>query len=132
MQDRTKTVSGSKTGTKNRVVGPRVLIRVKKYNAKKDETFEGFSILMPEDMTEKETTTQTQGEVISIGECAFSGHPFKLREKDGHCWANIGDIVKFSQYGAQRLDTKDNEDYEFWVINDKDILAVVETQVDGE
>lgn len=106
-----------------KVLGRRVLLKVKKY--KKDATFEGSSILMPEDITDGETATQTVGEIVAFGEAAWlndDGTPLAGKVIP----VKLGDIVHFQRYGAVRLNAKKHTDEEFWVVEDKDLFAIEE------
>lgn len=110
-----------KQDLKYKVLGRRVLLRVKKF--KKDQTFEGSNLLMPDELLETETTTQTIGEVVGLGELAFlnddgsqlGGQPAPIK---------IGDKVHFQRYGAVRLNPKKHVDEEFWIVEDKDLFAI--------
>lgn len=105
---------------KYKVLGPRVLIKVKKYEEKNDSKFEGTSILMPEQLVETETTTQTTGEVVQLGRPLFKEegpqYEWNLELKEG-------DKVHFQRYGAQRINIKQHKDFEYWIINVKDLLV---------
>jgi co-chaperonin GroES (HSP10) len=103
------------------VVGNRVLVRVKKYSVKKDSTFEGTSILMPEDKSDWETANQTIGEIVQVGNDAYKS---KSLCPSGEPWVKPGDKIHFSRYGAMRINTKSSEDYEYWVLMDRDILVI--------
>lgn len=105
---------------KFRVVGPRILLKVPNLD-KKDQTYQGTSILMAEHVREKETTFQTVGEVVQLGSTAF-------KRKDAYCdgveQCKVGDKVHFSRYGAIRLMDEQDQEFEYWVLMDKDILAL--------
>jgi co-chaperonin GroES (HSP10) len=107
---------------KFKVVGPRILLKVKKYSKNKDQTFEGSMIVMPETQTDLETVNQCVGEVVELGDMAY-------KRDDAFCnnkpWVKIGDKIHFCRHGAMRLHSKD-EDLEYWVIMDKDILVIEE------
>ena len=102
---------------KYQVLGSRVLLKVKKYSEKKDNKYEGTSILMAENVVETETTAQTIAEVVQLGSEAYKRDKYENKPK-------VGDRVHFQRYGAIRLNTKDSDDYEMWVINDKDVLCI--------
>jgi co-chaperonin GroES (HSP10) len=110
------------------VLGPTILLKVDNLKSA-NTTFKNSSILMPESMTEMETSSQTTGEVVQLGKRAFD-------RKDGFCNGTcpikVGDHVFFSRYGAQRisLQSKEKLDYELWLVMDKDILAVVDIEED--
>lgn len=101
-----------------KVVGPRLLVKVKKTQEKSKG-----GIILTEAVREQETAWQTEGEVMALGNTAFV-------RKDGFCngdpWCKIGDIVTFSRYGAVRTKTEDTDDFELWILMDKDILAIKE------
>lgn len=106
------------------VVGPRLLVKVKNYSVKREQTYEGSSILMAETHKEQETTSQTIGEVVQLGNMAYSR---KDSGCDGTPWVKVGDTVHFSRYGAMRINTKnDDDEFEYWVLMDKDILVIEE------
>lgn len=85
----------------------------------KDQTFKGSSLVMPEQMLESETVSQTIGEVIELGSTAYN------RGELSKPWCKVGDKVHFQRYGAVRLAAKEEHpDTEFWVINDVDVLVV--------
>lgn len=106
---------------KYKVLGRRVLVRVKKFT--KESKFEGSSLFMPEDAIDQETQTQTKGEVVQLGEGAWLND-------DGTELAgqrppvNLGDIVHFQRYGAVRLNPKAHKDEEYWVVEDKDLFVI--------
>lgn len=102
---------------KYRVLGPRVLIKVKKVSDK----YENSIIARPQNTEEADTISQTRGEVVGIGSEAY------LRTVTKVPWVKVGDKVVFQRYGALRVGTKDSPDYEYWVINDID-LQVIETE----
>lgn len=106
---------------KYRVLGPRVLLKVKK--VKKDQTFEGLSILMPETMAAMEDINQCVGVVIELGEKAF-------KRTDAFCNGEspikIGDKVHFFQYGAMRIGNPNEDEDQLWAVMDKDIWLVDE------
>lgn len=111
---------------KLKVVGPRVLVKVKKYSSKKDNTFEGSSIVMPEDLVQQETVNQTVGEIVQLGDMAWNRKDWGC---DGTPWAKVGDKVHFSRYGAMRINTKDDDEWEHWVLTDKDVLVIEQVEV---
>lgn len=112
---------------KYQVLGPRVLLKIKKIRMKefleKKKYIEGSTLIeAPEVDNRKEAleldiVTQTSGEVVGLGNEAFK------KTETGVPWVQIGDQVRFMRYGAQRVSPEDDEDFEYWVINDKDILA---------
>lgn len=116
------------------VVGPRLLVKVKKFKKEDIETFEG-SIIHRADVTTdnaaSETTNQCVGEVVQLGDMAY-------KRKDSGCdgtpWVQVGDQVHFSRYGAMRIGAKTKEaeakaDFEFWVLMDKDILLIERDEI---
>lgn len=109
---------------KYNVQGPRLLVRVKKFKREDLETFEGSIFLKANVSTDDaahETTAQSAGEVMQLGSTAY-------KRKDAGCdgtpWVKVGDKIHFSRYGAQRIGVKDSEEFEFWILQDKDVLAV--------
>lgn len=109
---------------KYRVQGPRLLVQVKKFNLDDVEKIEGSIFVranVTSDIAASETTNQSAGEVLELGSTAY-------KRKDSGCdgtpWCKVGDKVHFSRYGAQRIGVKDSEDFEYWILNDKDVLAV--------
>lgn len=81
---------------------------------------------MAETTTAQETVNQTVGEVVELGNMAY-------KREDAFCngsdWVKVGDRIHFCRYGAMRLAHPD-EDFEYWVIMDKDIL-VIETETEA-
>lgn len=110
----------------------KVIVKVKKFNKEevkaKKKYVEGSSLIeMPdinqlEDVTTRETTSQTKGEIVAIG-------PLANKFADGSDTGAkdqfvIGDTVHFQRYGAYRLDPDNTEDkFEFWAVLDKDLLV---------
>lgn len=106
------------------VQGPRLLVRVKKFKLEDVEKMEGsifYKANVVKDDAIAETTHQSAGEVLQLGTTAYKR---KDSGCDGTAWCKIGDKVHFSRYGAQRIGVKDSEEFEFWILNDKDVLAV--------
>lgn len=109
-----------------KILGPRVLVKVKNYSFSKEETFEGTCIVMPEMQKEQETTWQTKGEVVQLGPTAYKRNDSFC---DGTDWVKVGDIVHFNRYGNIRANASDkNAEYEYWVVMDKDILYIEEKE----
>lgn len=104
---------------KYQVLGPRILIEVKKLH--KQETFKDSKILMPEELREQEHTAQTIGVVKQIGNTAYK-NIYDGSQEDK--WCNEGDTVHFQRYGAVRLASKKEEDKEYWIVNDRDLLCI--------
>ncbi len=114
---------------KYKVLGRRVLLKVKKFNKEDAQVkhVEGSSLILAPEKTKDEvdshTATQTIGEIVGLGELAFLND-------DGSQLGNqpspvkIGDKVHFQRYGAIRLNFKDKDADEFWVVEDKDLFAV--------
>ncbi len=97
---------------KYKVLGPRVLLKMKKST----DTYEGYSIAMAEDQVQKETRFQTIGIVEQVGPT--------VKDYEGFADLKVGDKVVFLRYGAQTLPTKKEDEYEYWIINGKDILCI--------
>ncbi len=108
-----------------------VIVEVKKF--KKEEIKEKLKhvegsnlILAPEtdklkDVTDTETTSQTVGKVVDMGPLANrfdDGSPMGCA--DSVC---IGDIVHIQRYGSVRLKSSDSDEFEYWVVKDKDLLV---------
>jgi co-chaperonin GroES (HSP10) len=74
-----------------------------------------------EDTISQETSAQTIGEVVQLGTTAFKRNDIGC---DGKPWVNIGDMVHFNRYGAVRINHKESEDIEYWVIMDKDLMCI--------
>ena len=98
---------------KYKVLGPRVLLKVKKM----DDKFENSMIARPDQMIDQDTAFQTVGVVADIG-------PTVTKEYEGFNDLRKGDLVHFQRYGAQRLGSKKEDEHEFWIINGKDILCI--------
>jgi len=101
-----------------RVVGPRLLVKVKKVEEKSSG-----GIILTEQFREQETSWQTEGEVVGMGNMAYNR---KTADCDGTPWCKVGDTVTFSRYGAVRTKTEDTAEHELWILMDKDVLAVKE------
>ena len=111
---------------KIKVVGPRILVQVKKFKEEDIKTFEDSIILKADTGKEQqnyEAVNQTIGEVVQLGNMAYKR---KDAGCDGTSWVKVGDKVHFSRHGAQRIGTKDDDDFEHWILMDKDILAIEE------
>lgn len=102
-----------------KVVGPRLLVKIKKF--KKDATYEGSSIIMAASTLDQETINQSIGEVVQVGDEAYKN---KVTCPSGTSWVQPGDVVHFSRYGAMRINPKMDEDWEYWVLMDKDVLVI--------
>lgn len=100
---------------KYQVLGPRILLRVRKT----EETYENSSIVVAEAFRETETTAKTVAEVEEIGPTALTDEDYGLKG------ANVqkGDKVHFQRYGAVRLKSIKEDKDEFWIINAKDLLC---------
>lgn len=107
----------------NKIHGPRLLIKVQKFNSQ--SKFENSSLFMPDSTTDYETTNQTVAEVVKIGDLAFKSKSYWT---DGICPIEVGEKIYFSKYGAQRvsLKNKTDQDYEYWIIMDKDVMLTIE------
>ena len=109
---------------KYKVLGPRILVKVKKFRKKDIEQFEG-SILYRADVSSdtamSETTNQCVGQVVELGTTAY-------KRKDSGCdgtnWVEVGQTIHFSRYGAIRLASEEDDEFEFWVLMDKDPLVI--------
>jgi len=117
---------------KYKVQGPRLLVQVKKFKLEDVEKMEGSIFYKANVVLEdavSETTHQSAGEVLQLGSTAY-------KRKDSGCdgtpWCKIGDKIHFSRYGAQRIGVKEATDFEFWILNDKDVLAIEEDIRDVE
>lgn len=113
-----------KSDLKYSVQGPRILVRVKKLKVEDVEKLEGsifYKANVTSDTAASETTAQSAGEVLQLGSTAY-------KRKDAGCdgtpWCKEGDKVHFSRYGAQRIGVKDSDEFEYWILNDKDVLAI--------
>lgn len=111
---------------KMKVKGPRILLKVKKVEEKTSG-----GIILTEETRDKETTNQTEGEVIGIGDTAY-------KRKDAYCngelWCEVGDKVIFSKYGASRIANtyvSKEDEFEYWILMDKDVM-LVKTKEDKE
>jgi len=80
---------------------------------KADEKFEGSTLIRPDTSLDKDTRHQSTGVIEYIDEEYNKDQLMKL-----------GDTIHFSRYAAVRLNPKENESYEFWVLNIKDILCI--------
>lgn len=81
---------------------------------KVEEKTEG-GIYLPPTVQEQEQAAATSGIVISIGPQAWKDLD------DGKPWAAIGDRVNYPRYAGVVM--KGNDDVEYVLINDNDILA---------
>lgn len=98
------------------IVGPRILLKVPKFT-NKNKKYEGSSLYMPEEFLDKETQYQTVGVVDQIG-------PAVTKTYEGFDDLKIGDRIHFQRYGAARVKLKEAEDFEYWIINGKDVLLI--------
>lgn len=112
-----------------KVCGPRLLVKVHRFSENKDNTYEGTSILMAEQVKTQETTSQSIGEVVQLGDMAYQR---KDAGCDGTPWVKVGDTVHFSRYGAMRINIKSSEEHEYWVLMDKDILVIEEATAETQ
>ena len=107
-----------------------------------ENTGEVKSIYLPEIVTGKDKFTSCSALVIAVGPHAYTGRRFEEHWFIRFCrlffnkwmnpnrkfpWCKVGDKVHFARYGAMRINVKDHEDFEFWIIMDKDVLCVEET-----
>lgn len=100
---------------KYKVVGPRILLKVKKLK----ETFsEGGRIVRPdEDKTQQDTLMQTKAIVEQIGSGVTDTYA-------GMEDLKVGDTVHFQRYGAFVLGSDKEDEYAHWVLNGKDVLCI--------
>lgn len=110
-----------------KVLGQRILLKVKKYNKEELQKIEGsilYRVNLTEQDVEQETRAQSQAEVVQLGTQAFMN---KMMFPGGNPGVSIGDKVYFSRYGAQPVlpsSLESDTDNEYWVITDKDLLLV--------
>jgi len=112
---------------KYKVLGRRVLLKVKRFKKEELKHVEGSSLILAPDKTHDDadlhTATQTVGEIIGLGELAYLNDDGSLlggQERP----VKLGDKVHFQRYGAVRLNFKEKEVDEYWVVEDKDLFAV--------
>lgn len=77
-------------------------------------------ILLADTVVDKHQRDQQKGVVVAIGENAWKAFD------DGTPWCKVGDLVLFSRYGGK---TVYEDEQEFRVLNDEDIVAVVSENV---
>lgn len=107
---------------KVRVIGPRILLKVKKFKVQDVEKIEGSLLVRAvanTEVAEMETIHQTVGYVEQLGNLV-SKHPELADIK-------IGDKVHFSRYGARQLKSISEDDTEYWLIMAADILIIEES-----
>ncbi len=106
--------------------GFRVLIEPKALS----DTFEGTSILRPDQVAEKQKYATTQGTIIEIGGAAFTH--ITEAEWDGE-QPKPGDRVIFTKYGGMEIDAKDSADGKrYLLIKGEDVHAVIEEAKERE
>jgi len=82
-------------------------------------------IALPEDVEERYALAQTTGIIQEVGKTAW------MKEDFGNtAWAEAGDRVIFAKYGGLVLKGKDGIQYR--LLNDEDIVAVVDNDVEVE
>ncbi len=92
--------------------GGHLLVKPKKV----EEVTEG-GIILPQDIRDKEQQAATEGKLIAIGPAAWADLD------DGEAWAKVGDKISYSRYSGVMMKGQDDEEYV--LINDVDVLAVL-------
>lgn len=108
-----------------------IIVQVKKYKKEevqeKKKHVEGSTLILAaqidkfDDVVDRETTSQTVGKVVDMG-------PLANRFDDGSPMGNeesvsIGDLVHIQRYGSVRLHSEAADEFEYWVVKDKDLLV---------
>jgi len=95
-----------------------VLVRPEKVETKKG------SVLLPDEIIEKEQWRQSQAVVVELGALAFTmgtpGSPEYFEDRDA---PKVGDVVSFREYNGQQVAEKDGNRY--LILQDSEILGVV-------
>lgn len=102
-------------------LGSRVLLKVKKLSDK----YEGSSIVMADTIKDRETMTQTVGVIADIG-------PTAKTQYEGFDAIEVGQTVHFQRYGAQRLNSQHDDEFEYWMINSKDIYCIDQEPIENK
>jgi co-chaperonin GroES (HSP10) len=76
------------------------------------------SIVIPQDVLDKQRVEITTGTVLSIGTCAWHGLG------DSSAWCSIGDRIVYAKYGGKAIVDEETQD-KLMLILDKDVLAVI-------
>ncbi len=96
-------------------VGHRVLVKPASVEKKT-----AGGILLADTVVDKHQRDQQKGTVVAIGENAWKAFD------GGEPWCKVGDLVLFSRYGGKIVYDNDEE---FRVLNDEDIVAIVSENV---
>lgn len=109
-----------------KVIGPRVLVKVKKFKKEDVEKIEGSIFYRPDadsKAADMQTVNQCTGEIVLVGHTAF-------KRTDAYCDGSevvkIGDKVHFARHGALQMRSLDTEEHEYWLMMDKDIVLIEE------
>jgi chaperonin GroES len=82
-----------------------------------EEKTEG-GIFIPDMLKDREQQAQVNGVIVAVGEMAFEDWKGKV--------PSPGDKVLFARYAGIRDITGPKDGLKYWVINDKDIIAIIE------
>lgn len=88
-------------------------------------------IIIPESRTKREQAGHDVGIVMDIGPLAWKDQ----RLSTGEPWVKVGDKVMFSRYAGHRFQPKSaNKDEDIWwhLMNDEDIIAIVNEDIDND
>lgn len=82
-----------------------------------DEKTEG-GLFLPTEVQTKDGHAQTKGRIVELGPEAFDDY--------GGEAPKAGDMVYFNRYAGANTTIKGNDDLDYWIIQDGDILATIE------
>ena len=98
-----------------KIKGYRILV---KPDDVKTTTEWGYQLVLDERM---EAASQQFGTVMDVGATCWTDREGKPLER----WCEVGDRVLFSKHAGRFVYDPDNDDEEFMVINDTDVIAVL-------
>lgn len=82
------------------------------------------SIILPDEVKEREQFAQIKGRIIAVSPHAFSYEDAAAWERTGAEKPKPGDIVLYGKYLGIKVKGRDGKDY--LIVSDKDIVATVE------
>jgi co-chaperonin GroES (HSP10) len=101
-------------------LGSRVIVQIRK---SKQQTKSGLYI--PEEVRKTEASNTQVAKVVAIGALAYCNRNTMEQWPEG-AWCSIGEFVRSPKYGGDRWTvTHDDEEVEFVMFNDLDILGKV-------
>ena len=82
------------------------------------------NILLPEDVVEKDSRAQTRGRIVAVGPMAFAFEDWPTDKENMK--PKVGDAIYFARYSAASSRITGQDDKEYWLIKDRDVLATIE------